>query len=109
MSDDPMPERPPVVVYANWITPRPQQFELVLDVGQKIFGEDEPTFDVRIFLSWEEASVLRKMLNSQLASFEEHVGPIRVGEPLAFPPEDFGPNGGLNGEEEDEEDEEDER
>lgn len=85
MADRPDLPRPPLVIYANWVTPTAGHFELALDFGQKFIREDEPTNEVRVFMSWEEAVILRDILNNQIAGFEEHVGQIRVVKGPEYP------------------------
>src|SRR5690349_12335242 len=83
--------RPDAIFYVNWITPVSSFMELALDMGQKSPRDNEPIFDLRVLMSWEEALILRDMHNNQIMHFEEQVRPIWKGDAPTFL-DDFEPD-----------------
>lgn len=72
------------VVYVNWVRYRSSPYDLSLDVGYRSNPGPPQDFPIRLVMSWEQAKILRVLLEDAVDGFEENVGPIREieGEPI---------------------------
>ena len=97
------PPNPPVRYYANWFTPDLGAFDLALHFGYNRAVPPDPEWLATIVLSWEEAVIVRDILDSQIAQYKEHLGDIRTWE--GTPPViDAGSNGSPEPEPDDDDD-----
>lgn len=63
----------PLRIYSNAIAIQGGAFDLAIDFGQRA-GTDDPTFEARVFMSWEHAISLQAALTRVLDDYQEKVG-----------------------------------
>ena len=65
------------LIYVNWVRYRSSPYDLTLDVGYRANPGPPQEFPVRLVMSWEQAKILRILLEDAVDGFEKDVGPIR--------------------------------
>jgi hypothetical protein len=65
------------LIYVNWVRYISSPYDLSLDVGYRADPGPPEEFPVRLVMSWEQAKILRLLLEDAVDGFEENVGPIR--------------------------------
>lgn len=62
-------------VYANVVQFHGSPFEVTMDFGSRVEGED-PDYDVRVAMSWTHAKLMLAVLKEQIEGYERQLGGI---------------------------------
>jgi hypothetical protein len=65
------------VIYINWVRTLGSPLDLALDLGYRTDPSPPSSFPIRAVMSWEQAKVLRLLLDSAIESYEAEIAPIR--------------------------------
>lgn len=65
------------LIYVNWVRYISSPYDLSLDVGYRSEPGPPDEFPVRLVMTWEQAKILRLLLEDAVDDFEENVGSIR--------------------------------
>jgi hypothetical protein len=70
-----MASEPPQRVYANTMAMYGGAFDVAMDFGARV-GDEEPTYDVRVSMSWQHFKLMVAICQQQIAAYEAQAGPI---------------------------------
>lgn len=65
------------VTYVNWARTFMTPYDLVLDLGFRTDDAPPAKFPLRTVMSWEQAKLLARLIDSAVEEYENEVGEIR--------------------------------